>query len=61
MIIMELNLMNIKEILYFVVDKNYQRREIGTRLLNLCIENEECDIIYEAGAIMENMLIRSLF
>ena len=43
-----LNLKNVKEILYFVVDKNYQRRGIGTTLLKLCSDNNKCNIIYEA-------------
>lgn len=42
------NLKNIKEILYLVVDKQYQRRGIGTKLLNLCVDNQENDILYEA-------------
>lgn len=43
-----LGLSDIKEILYLVVDKDYQRRGIGTELLNLCILNQNCDILYEA-------------
>lgn len=43
-----LNLKNIREILYLVVDKKYQGRGIGTKLLELCSYNNENDIIYEA-------------
>lgn len=43
-----LNLKNVKEILYLVVNKEYQGREIGTNLLKLCSDNNENDIIYEA-------------
>ena len=43
-----LGLKKIKEILYLVVDKNFQNQGIGTRLLNMCINNQDCDIIYEA-------------
>lgn len=43
-----LNLENIKEILYLVVDKEYQRRGIGTTLLNLCSNGNQNNIIYEA-------------
>lgn len=43
-----LNLKNVKEILYLVVNKEYQGRGIGTNLLKLCSNNNEYDIIYEA-------------
>lgn len=39
---------NIREILYLVVDNKYQRRGIGTKLLELCSSNNQNDIIYEA-------------
>ena len=38
---------DIKEILYFAVDRKYQRKGIGTKLLSLCINNETHDILYE--------------
>ncbi len=37
-----------REILYFVVDKNYQRRGIGSTLLKKVITNVKEPIIYEA-------------
>ncbi len=43
-----LNLANVKEILYLVVDKEYQGRGIGTNLLKLCSDYNEYDLIYEA-------------
>ena len=43
-----LNLKNIKEILYLVVSKEYQNKGIGTSLLKLCSDNNEYDILYEA-------------
>ena len=43
-----LGLQNIKEILYLVVDKNYQNMGIGTNLLKLCSRSDEYNIIYEA-------------
>ena len=43
-----LNLKNVKEILYLVVNKEYQGRGIGTNLLKLCSDDNENDIIYEA-------------
>lgn len=43
-----LELKNIREILYLVVDKKYQGKGIGTKLLNLCSTNNETDILYEA-------------
>lgn len=39
---------NIREILYLVVDKNYQGNGIGTNLLKKSIENINEKIIYEA-------------
>lgn len=39
---------NIREILYLVVDKEYQNKGIGTKLLELCSSNNKYDIIYEA-------------
>lgn len=43
-----LNLKNVKEILYLVVSKEYQGKGIGTTLLKLCSDNNKYDIIYEA-------------
>ena len=43
-----LNLKNVKEILYLVVSKEYQGKGIGTTLLKLCSDNNKNDIIYEA-------------
>lgn len=43
-----LNLKNIREILYLAVDKKYQGRGIGTNLLKLCSCNNKYDILYEA-------------
>lgn len=43
-----LELKNVREILYLVVDKEYQRKGIGTKLLQLCSNNSQNDIIYEA-------------
>ena len=43
-----LNKKNIREILYLVVDKEYQNKGIGTKLLNLCSIDNKHDIIYEA-------------
>ncbi len=43
-----LNLKNVKEILYLVVNKEYQGRGIGTNLLKLCSRSDEYNIIYEA-------------
>ena len=43
-----LNKKNIREILYLVVDKEYQNMGIGTKLLNLCSKDNKHDIIYEA-------------
>lgn len=43
-----LNLKNIREMLYVVVDKNYQRNGIGTTLLNKMCKNIKETIIYEA-------------
>lgn len=37
-----------REILYLVVDNNYQRKGIGTALLQLCCNNVKEPIIYEA-------------
>ena len=37
-----------KEILYLVVDKNYQKKGIGTNLLKLCVSKNDYPIIYEA-------------
>ena len=39
---------NVREILYLVVDKKYQGKGIGTELLKLCSDNNECSIVYEA-------------
>lgn len=43
-----LNFHNIREILYLVVDNDYQKCGIGTKLLKLCLENQDTTIIYEA-------------
>lgn len=43
-----LNLKNIREILYLVVDKEYQGKGIGTTLLELCSNSNQNNIIYEA-------------
>ena len=50
---------NLKEILYFAVSKEHQRKGIGIKLLSLCINNETCDILYKVGAIMDNILIQN--
>lgn len=42
------NLPNFREILYLVVDKNFQRKGIGNKLLNITCENIKEPIIYEA-------------
>lgn len=34
--------------MYLVVDKDYQGKGIGTKLLKLCCDNVKNDIIYEA-------------
>lgn len=44
----EMNYTNCKEILYCAVDHKYQRRGIGTKLMELCCENTNDTIIYEA-------------
>lgn len=36
------------EILYLIVDKEYQKQGIGTKLLSLCIKNTNLPILYEA-------------
>lgn len=43
-----LKLENIREILYFVVNKKYQGLGIGTKLLNMCSNESKENIIYEA-------------
>lgn len=50
-----LDLKGYKEILYLVVDSNYQRKGIGTKLLELCCENNDCPIIYEAWGDKEEV------
>ena len=44
-----------REILYLVVDNEYQRKGIGTKLLKLCCENVEDIIIYEAWGDKEQV------
>lgn len=39
---------NIREILYLVVDNDYQGMGIGTKLLELCLENQDVTVMYEA-------------
>ena len=43
-----LGLDNVREVLYLVVDKEYQGKGIGTKLLNLCSHNNKSSIVYEA-------------
>lgn len=43
-----LGLSNVREILYLVVDSEYQRKGIGSRLLNLCVSDKKCNILYDA-------------
>jgi N-acetylglutamate synthase-like GNAT family acetyltransferase len=43
-----INLGKYREILYLVVDDNYQKQGIGTKLLQLCCDNIKDKIIYEA-------------
>ena len=43
-----INLGKYREILYLVVDDNYQKQGIGTKLLQLCCDNIKDRIIYEA-------------
>lgn len=44
----ELNLSNFREYLYLVVDKNFQRKGIGSKLLKISTKNKDVPIIYEA-------------
>ena len=44
----KLNIGKHREILYLVVDKNYQKRGIGTNLMHACCDNHKEKIIYEA-------------
>ena len=43
-----INLGQYREILYLVVDSNYQKKGIGTKLMHLCCDNIYDKIIYEA-------------
>lgn len=43
-----LNLGTYREILYLVVEKEYQKKGIGTKLMHLCCDNNTEKIVYEA-------------
>jgi len=42
------NLSVFREILYLVVDKNFQKKGIGSKLLSMCCKNIQEPILYEA-------------
>lgn len=44
----DIDLGQYREILYLVVDNNYQKKGIGTTLMHLCCDNIYDKIIYEA-------------
>lgn len=46
--IYKLDIDQYREILYLVVDKEYQKNGIGTNLMHLCCDNNKEKIIYEA-------------
>lgn len=46
--IYKLDLGKYREILYLVVDNEYQKNGIGTKLMHLCCDNNKEKIIYEA-------------
>ncbi len=50
-----------KEILYLVVNPMYQRKGIGTKLLNICCSNESLPLIYEAWGDIEGGYVNSKF
>lgn len=51
----DIDLQSYREILYLVVDKEYQRNGVGTRLMKLCCMGVEEDIIYEAWGDKETV------
>lgn len=51
---------NYREILYLVVDNNYQKKGIGTELLKLCCNNNEYPILYEAWGDKEEVNSKAL-
>ncbi|MGM9850157.1 MAG: GNAT family N-acetyltransferase [Bacilli bacterium] len=53
--IYNLDLNEYREILYLVVDNNYQRKGIGTELLKLCCEGINDVILYEAWGDKEEV------
>lgn len=53
--IYNINIKKYREILYLVVDNNYQKKGIGTQLLKQCIENINDIILYEAWGEKENV------
>jgi len=44
-----------RDVLYVVIDKAYQRKGLGTALLQSCLENiDDCPVLYEAWGEIEN-------
>lgn len=50
-----IDIVKYREILYLVVDNEYQRKGIGTKLLKLCCENVQDIILYEAWGNKEQV------
>ena len=51
----DLDIKEYREILYLVVDNNYQKRGIGTKLLQLCCDGIDDVILYEAWGDKEEV------